>query len=77
MLIVRDALSFPTIDNNLIPPLIMRQVGINVRNTPNFQAEYPLIDDCSAYVPKENLRTPLTFHDVISYFPSINPQLRN
>ena len=37
MLIVRDALSVSSMDHNLIPPCVMKEVGVNVRTSPKFQ----------------------------------------
>ena len=75
MLIVRDTLSVPAIDHNLIPPFVIREAGINMRTTPKFQVEDPSFDDHSACFPKENLRALLKFHGALSYFTSTTPSI--
>ena len=70
MLTLRDNLSVPSMDHNLIPPFLTRKVEINVRTTTNFQIEDSSIDDHSEYFPKESLRTRLKLNDMFSYFPS-------
>ena len=63
MLVVRDVLSAPAMDHNLIPPFSMREAGINV------------IDDSSVYFPNKNLRKRLKLCCAFSYFLSTNPSI--
>ena len=67
-LIVRDYISAPAMDQNLIPPFSMREVGFNVRTVPKFQVEDSSIDDHSSCFPEESLRTLLTLCGLFSYF---------
>ena len=72
MLIVRDALSVPAMDYNLIPSFIMRKVGVNVRTVLKFQVEAPSNDDHSVHFPEYNLITLLK----LLYYPIFHLQHR-
>ena len=41
LLIVRNALSVPAMDHNLIPPFIMREAGVDVQCFPKIQCKNP------------------------------------
>ena len=73
LLIVRNALSVPAMDHNLIPPFIVREAGIDIRCAPKIQVENPQEEDHSIYFREENLRIPLKLHGIFSYFPSSKP----
>ena len=73
LLIVRNALSVPAMDHNLIPPLIMREVGVDVKCAPKIQCKNPEEEDHSVYFKEEELRIPLKLYGVFSYFPSSKP----
>ena len=75
MFIVREDLSVPNMDHNRIPPFLMIEDGINVSTTPKFQVEDPSVDNNSVQFSKCNLRVPLKFHVVFSYFPSTKPSI--
>ena len=45
ILLVRNALHVPAMENNLIPPFIMREAGITVNDTPKIQIEEPTDND--------------------------------
>ena len=45
ILVVRDALYVPTMTNNLIPPFIMREAGVGVRDTPKIHVLDPSVED--------------------------------
>ena len=53
MLIVRDSLSVPDVNHNLLAPFATRETVIYVRNTPKFQVEDVFIDDHSSCFPQE------------------------
>ena len=73
LLIVRNALSVPAMDHNLIPPFIMGEAGVDVKCVPKIQCKNPEEEDHSVYFKEEGLRMPLRLHGVFSYFPSSKP----
>ena len=73
LLIVRNALSVPSMDHNLIPPFIIKEAGVDIKCVPKIQCKNPEEDDHSVYFKEENLRIPLRLHGVFSYFPSSKP----
>ena len=59
-------------DNNLIPPFIMREAGIDVRDVPKFQYDDPSLED-HALVMADKTIIPLSLIGVFSYFPTSRP----
>ena len=45
ILIVRNALYIPSMENNLVPPFIIRERGVIVKDVPNFQCKDPTVED--------------------------------
>ena len=56
ILIIRNALYVESMVNNLIPPFIMRESGIQVNDTPKIQIESPGVDDHSILFPSTSFR---------------------
>jgi hypothetical protein len=52
MLLVRNALHVPEMENNLIPPFVMREAGITVNDTPKIKVREPTVDDHVSYLKK-------------------------
>ena len=73
LLIVRNALSVPSMKHNLIPPFILREAGVHVHSTPKIHAKEPTIEDHSIYFPSDDFRIPLSLWGVFSYFPTSRP----
>ena len=73
MLVLRNALHFPSMDISLIPPFIMRLAGIEVNECPKFLAKSPSIEHHSMYFPDNHLRIPLQLHGIISYLSVRSP----
>ena len=71
--VIRNALYVPAMVNNLIPPFIMREQGIEVNETPKIQAQDPKESDHSLRFHETNLRVPLSLWGIFSYFPSRKP----
>ena len=66
ILIVRNALSVPAMEHNLIPPFIMQEAGIRVNDTPKIQVHDPTEEDHSLIFPSDNVRIPLSLWGVFS-----------
>ena len=75
ILIVRNALHVPSMQNNLVPPFIMREAGTQVNDVPKIHVKDPTVEDHSIGFPGHNFRTPLSLWGVFSYFPTSAPTL--
>ena len=70
LLLIRNALSIPSMTNHLIPPFMMRLAGLEVDECPKFLAKKPSINNHSIYFPEEDVRIPLMLEGTISYVPT-------
>ena len=73
ILVIRNALHVPNMNNHLIPPFIMREAGIVVNDVPKIQVDDPDVSDHSIYFKEGNLRIPLSLNGIFSYFPTSRP----
>ena len=73
LLVVRNALYIPTMPNNLIPPFILREAGIQVKDIAKIHTNDPDASDHAITFPDDDLRIPLKLHGVFSYFNSRTP----
>ena len=73
LLIVRNALYVPTMDNNLIPPFILREAGIRIKDVPKIHVHEPDESDHAITFEDEGLRIPLHLNGIFSYFHSRAP----
>jgi hypothetical protein len=75
LLIVRNALYIPSMFNNLIPPFILREAGIKVKDIPKIHVDDPDETDHSLYFPDDNIRIPLQLCGIFSFFHTRSPTL--
>ena len=73
LLIVTNALYIPTLDNNLVPPFILREAGLQVKDVPKIHVNDPDISDHAITFSDTNLRIPLSLHGIFSFFHSRMP----
>ena len=73
VLVVRNALYIPSMKNNLIPPFIMQEKGVQVKDTPKIHMNDPDENEHAIVFPKTEIRIPLQLWGVFSYFPSRKP----
>ena len=73
ILVLRNALHVPSMKHNLIPPFMMREVGITVNEVPKIQVTDPTQDDHAILFPETGFRIPLSLWGVFSYFPTSKP----
>jgi hypothetical protein len=74
ILVIRNTLvHVPSMKNNLMPPLVMREAGIKVYNTPKIQVAEPTIKDHSICFPETGFRISLSLWGMFSYFPTTKP----
>ena len=57
-LVIRDALHVKEMENNLIPPFIMREAGVQVREIPKIHVEDPSVDDHAIVFKETGFRIP-------------------
>ena len=73
ILVMRDALHVKEMVNNLIPPFIMREAGIQVREIPKIHMDDPSVEDYAIVFKETGLRIPLSLHGIFSCFPTTKP----
>jgi hypothetical protein len=73
ILIIHQALHFPTMEHNLLNPNQLRLNNVQVYDCPRFLLENPTDLSHSIYFPNENLKLHLQLDGVISYLPVRKP----
>jgi len=68
LLIVRNALFIKSMKNNLIPPFILREAGLQVHETPKIHINDPDISDHAITFPDDGFRIPLQLWGIFSFF---------
>ena len=66
--VAKNALQISGIRANLIPPFIMREAGLVVKETPKIHCHEPSIEDHSIYDPRTRVRIHLSLQGVFSGF---------
>jgi hypothetical protein len=69
-LVIRNTLYIQSMKNNLLPPFILRQAGIELNDTPNIQVDAPTAEEHSIMSPQTGFRIPLSLWGTFSYFPT-------
>jgi hypothetical protein len=70
ILLIRNALYVPSKKSNLVPPFVMREAGIIVRDTPKIHMEEPTEEDHALTLPETGFRIPLSLTGTFSFFPT-------
>ncbi len=70
ILVIRNALHVPSMQNNLIPPFMMREAGLIVYDTPKIQVQDPTEKHNSIYFPETKIRISMSLCGVLPYFPT-------
>ena len=73
ILVLQNALYVPSMINNLIPPLIMREAGIKVNKIPKIHLNNPYVEGHSIFFAETNCIIPLSLKGVFSYFHVSKP----
>jgi hypothetical protein len=73
ILLIRNALYLPTLENNLIPPFIMHEGGVIVRDTAKIHCDDPTEDDHCIQFRSHELRIPLRLTGTFSFFHTRAP----
>ena len=73
ILVLRNALYVPLMDHNLIPPFMLREMGVTVNDVPKIHKEDPTVDDHAITFAETGFRIPLSLWGIFSYFPTSKP----
>ena len=73
ILVLQNALYVPSMDNNLIPPFMLRIMGVTVNDIPKIHKEDPTVDDHAITFVEMGFRIPLSLWGIFSYFPTSKP----
>ena len=77
ILVIRNGLHVPAMVHNLIPPFIMRELGVIVNDMAKIHLNNPMEEDHSLFFQEVNLRIPLQLHGVFSYFETSKPSTQS
>ena len=75
LLVFTNALSVPSMSHNLVPPFILREAGLVVRDVPKIHMPEPTPDDHTIFLPQAKLRIPLHLQGIFSYFRCRKPSI--
>jgi hypothetical protein len=73
ILMIRNALYVPSLEYNLLPPFMMREAGVIVRDTPKIHMEEPTEEDHALTFPETEFRIPYSLTGTLSYFRTTKP----
>ena len=73
ILVLRNALYVPSMEHNLIPPFMLREMGATVNDIPKIHKEDPTVDDHAITFVETGFRIPLSLWGIFSYFPTSKP----
>ena len=73
ILVLWNALYVPSMDNNLIPPFMLREMGVTVNDVPKIHKKDPTVDDHAITFVEMGFQIPLTLWGIFSYFPTSKP----
>jgi hypothetical protein len=71
--LIRDSFYVPSLDHNLLPPFMMREAGVIVKDTPKIQLDDPSEEDHALTFPETGFRILLSLWGVFSYFRTTKP----
>ena len=75
VLVLCNALHVPLMDNNLIPPFMLREMGVTMNDVPKIHKEDPTVDEHVITFEETGFRIPLSLSlwGIFSYFPTSKP----
>jgi hypothetical protein len=68
LLIICNALQIPSMPDNLLRPFILREAGLQVKDTPKIHVDDPDNQDHAIVFPNDNLCIPLQLWGIFSFF---------
>ena len=73
ILVQHNVLYVPSMDNNIIPPFMLSEMGATVNDIPKIHKEDPTVDDHAITFVEMRFRIPLSLWGIFSYFPTSKP----
>ena len=73
ILVLRNALYVPSMENNLIPPFMLREMGVTVNDVPKIHKEDPTVDNHGITFMETGFQIRLSLWGIFSYFPTSKP----
>ena len=73
ILVIWNAIHIDSMENNLIPPFILQEAGLQVNERAKIHTEDPTADDHSIIFPTTSFRIPLQLFGIFSYFSTTKP----
>jgi hypothetical protein len=73
ILLIQNALYIPSLDHNLLPPFMMREAGVIVKDTPKMQLDDPSEEVHALTFPETGFSFLLSLWGVFSYFRTTKP----
>ena len=73
ILIIRNVIHVPSMENNLIPPFLLREAGIIVNDKAKIHVADPTVDNHAVVFPTTGFRIRLMLWGVFSFFSSWMP----
>ena len=73
ILVLRNALYVLLMEHNLIPPFMLREMGVTVNDVPKIHKEDPTVDDHAITFVEMGFRIPLSLWGIFSYFSTSKP----
>ena len=73
LLVLWNTLYVPSMENNLIPPFMLREMGVTVNDVPKIHKEDPTADNHSITFMEKRFRLLLSLWGIFSYFPTSKP----
>ena len=77
ILIIRRGLYVPSMTHNLLPPFMLREVGITINEVPKIHVNSPTEEHHTITFQETNFRIPLSLHGTFSYFPTSKPSIQD
>ena len=77
ILIIRRRLYVPSMSNNLLPPFMLREAGITIKEVPKIHVSSPTEEHHSIMFQETNFRIPLSLYGTFSYFPTTKPSTKD
>ena len=73
ILVLQNVLYVLSMDNNLIPPFMLREMGVTMNDVPKIHKEDPTVDDHVITFVETGFRIPLSLWGIFSYLPTSKP----
>ena len=70
ILVLCNALNVSLVDNNLIIPFMLTEMGVTVNDVPKIHKENPTVDEHAITFVETGFRIPLSLWGIFSYFPT-------